>query len=147
MRTLIPFRWLLALLAVSSFSAAHASHIRGGDITYATIPSTTAGVPRYHVVVRKFEDTATPIVSSVIELHASQNGCYTLGTSTSLSFNVSVTSTVSGPPQQCTSGLASYRVLLFETDIDLPAGQWRLSTLDGSRIIGIVNIQALPTFI
>nr|GFC62687.1 hypothetical protein [Tanacetum cinerariifolium] len=63
-----------------------------------------------------------------------------LGTPTSFSLNVPVTSTVSGLPQQCASGLAAYRVLLFETDIDLPAGQWRLSTVDGSRLIGIQNI-------
>jgi len=141
MRISTPFRWLLALpLAVGSLSAAQASHIRGGDITYASVASTTPGVPRYHVVVRKFEDAAGPSTTGIIELRAAQNGCYTPGAPTSLSFNVAATSTTSGPPQVCTSGLTPYRVLTFETDINLPAGQWRLSTSDNARIGSILNI-------
>jgi hypothetical protein len=140
MRIFTPFRWLALLLAVGSFSAARASHILGGDISFASIASTTAGVPRYHVVVRKFENVFSPVTTPGVELRAAQNGCYTSGTPTSLSFNVAITSTVSGPVQQCGGGLSSYRTLLFETDIDLPAGQWRLSTSDNARIADIQNI-------
>jgi hypothetical protein len=149
MRLTTSFRWLLApLLAAGSLSAAQASHILGGDISYASIASTTAGVPRYHVVVRKFENAASPgspIISSNVELRAAQNGCYTPGTPTSLSFTVALTSTASGPVQQCGGGFSPYRVLLFETDVNLPAGQWRLSTSDNARIADIQNITNSPS--
>jgi len=140
MRIINPFRWLALLLAVGSFSAAQASHIRGGDISFASIASTTAGVPRYHVVVRKFENGLSPISTPDVALRAAQSGCYTAGSPTSLSFTIAVTSTASGPAQLCGGGLASYRILLFETDIDLPPGQWRLSTFDSARIADIQNI-------
>jgi len=142
MRTHTPFRWLLALLlAVGSFSAAQASHIRGGDISFASIASTTAGVPRYHIVVRKFEDGALPGVftySITLNIISNLSAC---STSTSLGQNITVplSTTADGPPLTCASYLL-YRVLTFETDVDLPAGQWRLSTSDNARIGGIQNI-------
>lgn len=75
MRLLLHTRWLLALvLGLGSLLTAQATHLRGGNITYSSVASTTAGVPRYHVVVQLFLDSRGP-EQSTIEL-AATNGNY-----------------------------------------------------------------------
>ncbi len=143
MRTLTPFRWLALLLAVGSFSTARASHVRGGDISFASITSTTAGVPRYHVVVRKFETLGGPpagTTSVTLNVISALSPCSTGNTGQNIT--VPYTSAVNGPTLLCsaTASAPFYRAILFETDLDLPAGQWRLSTSDNARISDIQNI-------
>ncbi len=144
MRIFTPFRWLALLLAVGSFSAARASHIRGGDISFASVASTTTGVPRYHVVVRKFEEMGGPVgttPSVTLNIISNLSPCGGFGT-TGQNITLPRTTAADGPPAMCTSTATTglYRAVLFETDVDLPAGQWRLSTWDGARISTIQNI-------
>ena len=144
MRTLIPFRWLLALLlALGSLSAAYASHLRGGDITYATIPSTTAGVPRYHVVIRNFIDLAgiAPATSTV--LTTSRGGCSTSPPTPGTGITVPRTQLLNSNLQTCGTTNPLYQIAVYEVDLDLPLplGQWVLSTTDNARSVTILNIQ------
>lgn len=137
------FRWLMSLLlAAGSLEAAHATHITGGDIAYSSVTSTTAGVPRYHVTVRLFRDANSVVFDSHVLLNASRNGCNAVGAD-----NIQVT-VFRGQPSQpyplsCTSNPGysiPYEVSLYETDLDLPAGQWTLGVTIGNRAADIVNI-------
>ncbi len=135
MRTLTPFRWLLALLLVAgSFSQARASHIQGGDISFASIASTTAGVPRYHITIRSFGDIAGIGMATSVPLVASKGGCYTTAPN-AFTVDAALTS-ITTAPLLC----ATYKVGLYEVDVDLPAGQWQLGYVDNSRSSGTVNI-------
>jgi len=135
MRTHTPFRWLLALLlAVGSFSAAQASHIQGGDISFASIASTTAGIPRYHIMVRSFINLAGGTTSSTIPLAFSNGGCYAT-VPNAFSANAPLTSTTNNL-LVCTG----YTVALYEVDVDLPPGQWQIGFSGSARINGIINM-------
>ncbi len=74
MRLLIHLRWLLLLALGLGSSVAHASHILGGDIAYAPVAATTAGVPRYHVTVRLFRDVAG-VDQPTVQLVCNRSGC------------------------------------------------------------------------
>jgi hypothetical protein len=140
MRNLTSFRWLLALLlAVGSLATAQASHIQGGDISFASIASTIAGVPRYRVTVRSFSDGTGLGMRTSIPLIASTGGCYT-GAPNAFTVNAPLISTTTAP-----FVCASYNMVgLYEVDIDLPPGQWQLGYNDGARSGGIVNMSS-PT--
>ncbi|HET9504995.1 MAG TPA: hypothetical protein VFO93_15740 [Hymenobacter sp.] len=142
MHTPTSFRWLLALLlAFGCFSAARATHIRGGDITYATIASTTAGVPRYHVVVRNFVEIGSAATSSAVSLNANRGGC---NASTPISFpTVPRTQLFNSSLQTCGTVNPLYQIAVYEIDIDLPlpTGPWVLSSFSGARTGTIMNLQ------
>jgi hypothetical protein len=142
MRFTTSFRWLLALLlAAGCLSGAQASHIRGGDITYATVASTTANVPRYHVAIRNFIDLAgaTPATSAL--LTTSRGGCSPSNPITGIA--VPRTQLVNSTLQTCGTTDPLYKIAVYEVDIDLPLplGPWVLSTTDNARAATILNIQ------
>jgi hypothetical protein len=141
MRTITLFRWLLALLlAVGSLSAVQATHIRGGDITYATIAPTTAGVPRYHVVVRTFMEMGNGPFTTTTSLDATRGGC---GSSTPIRFTtVPRTQLLTSNLQTCGAVGPLYQIAVYEIDIDLPLpqGQWMLSSTSLAWQSGILNI-------
>ena len=146
MRSFLPLRGLLALLlSLSSLSAARASHQQGGDISYASVASTTAGVPRYHVVVRNFVNGLTlgpisiPAIVPSMPLTATRAGCGT-GAANTFTVQAPLTQTAVGPPLVCLPVSTLYTVAQYELDIDLPTGQWILSTNTGVRDNDILNI-------
>ena len=139
MAKFLHLRVLLALLlGLGSLSAAHASHLLGGDITFATIPSTTAGVPRYHVVARRFVNFYAD-GTLAIPLTASRGGC-SAPLAGSFTVQVPITRWVTIASGCSTSSQFSYRIAYHEVDLDLPAGEWLLSYTDGNRTNGILNI-------
>jgi hypothetical protein len=145
MRIYIPFRWLLALLlAVGCLSAAEASHIRGGDITYATIASTTAGVPRYHVVVRNFVELNSPVTATSTDLNASRGSC---SAATPLVITASRTQLFNSNLQTCGVAGPFYQIAVYEVDVDLPLplGQWVLSATANARAFTILNMASPGT--
>ncbi|RZL09975.1 MAG: T9SS type A sorting domain-containing protein [Hymenobacter sp.] len=108
----------------------------GGDITYATIPSTTAGVPRYHVVVRQFTTPSTPVIVNPLTLVATNGSCGGVATN----ITMPLTQTLNGAHQACTSTAPFYLVSLYEADVDLPTGQWTLSNTTSAWTSGVQNI-------
>jgi hypothetical protein len=143
MRSLFHARWLLALvLGLGSAVGAHATHNRGGDISYTSVASTTPGVPRYHVVVRLFLSSQNPVLSQEVQLLASQGGC---GVASTRSFSTTIAKqqSTAGLWQSCGSGSllpSPYNVALYATDLDLPAGQWTLSFTGENRMADLVNV-------
>ena len=136
------FRWLLALvLGVGGLRAAHATHIIGGDIAYAPVASTTAGVPRYHVTVRLFQDASSAVQQTDVDLTCNRGGCNAAATDY---FTVNIRRTQSTP--LLTTGCApdspvrAYYTLFFETDVDLPPGQWTLGVRVENRSANVVNV-------
>lgn len=140
MRLLVYLRGLLvAVLGLGCLPAAHASHVLGGDITYAPVAATTAGVPRYHVVVRLFRDVAG-VDQPNVTMVCNRGGCQAAAGSY---FAVVVNRTLN--TRQTSLGCASspfrtYDTYLFETDVDLPPGHWTLSVSLENRSASILNI-------
>ena len=142
MRTFLHFRWLLALaLVIGSLSAAQATHMRGGDITYASIAPTTAGVPRYHVVVRCFYEAAGTVAtpSSSVAVLASKAGCATTQPD-AFTVNAPLTQTLNSNLLVCNATTPLYIIGLYEVDVDLPAAQWQLSTSVSARSSAVMNL-------
>jgi len=142
MRIPTPFRWLLALvLVLGNLPGAWASHLLGGDITYAPVASTTAGVPRYHLVVRRFLNIHSD-GSLTTTLTATQGSC----AAPTASFTVQVprTQVLNGINLACNSlpNVPAYEIAVHEIDIDLPAGEWLLGVTETGRSNGTLN---LPT--
>ncbi|RZK20738.1 MAG: hypothetical protein EOO56_12310 [Hymenobacter sp.] len=142
MQIFTPFRWLAALaLWLGPLLAAHATHILGGEITYNTITSTTAGVPRYHILARLYRDTRSVAAGPTVLLTCGRGGC---ASTTPGSFTVTIpqTQAVASASLGCPgAALFSYEaILLYEADVDLPTGQWTLSLTEPNRVAGIVNL-------
>jgi hypothetical protein len=139
MQTHLFLRWLAALvLCLGSQFVARASHVLGGDISYSPISSTT-GVPRYHISVRLYRDL-NGVDQPDINLTCSRNGCGTL-TAGSFTRTLPLSQRLSGTSLGCTSANSfGYQVLTFETDEDLPAGQWTLSVYAENRAANILNM-------
>ena len=137
-------RWLLAgLLWLAMLPAAQASHVRGGDIAYTSVASTTPGVPRYRVTLRLFRDIAG-VVQPVVELRGTQGSCnspdprnFTVQVVKSQSTRLAPVACAGGPNLPSSFG---YDVELFSTDVDLPRGQWTLSFTAENRARDIRNI-------
>ncbi len=140
MRSLLRFRWVSTLLLwLGPLLAAHATHILGGELMYTPTTSTTAGVPRYHVMVRLYRDVYKIEQPNVI-LSCNRNGCAATGTG---SFTVTIPRTQVEATYSlgCANApMYTYDVNLFETDVDLPRGQWTLSVTTENRSQDIVNL-------
>ena len=133
-------RWLPALLLwLGSALTAQASHILGTEITYAPVASTTAGTPRYHVVLKLYIDLSLQAAKQpTATLTFSRNGCDAVGTG-SFSVNVPITQVLKTYGQSCPGNL-TYTVQLYETDVDLPRGQWTMGFNGEGRAAGVKNI-------
>ncbi|MGI4739459.1 MAG: hypothetical protein ACRYG7_30200 [Janthinobacterium lividum] len=136
------FCWLWVLLwGVGGLRAAHATHIIGGDIAYAPVASTTAGVPRYHVTVRLFRNATSTVQQEAVDLTCNRSGCNATATdyfTVTVRRNLVVTYTAPACPLPLSARL--YNTNFFETDVDLPRGQWTLSVRTENRPPDIVNI-------
>lgn len=142
MSTRFRFRWLLALLmGVGGLRAAHATHIIGGDIAYAPVASTTAGGPRYHVTVRLFRDVTSSVQQADIQLTCNRGGCNAAAADY---FTVTIRRNQLLPQMASSCPLpVAFRVYetdLFETNVDLPRGQWTLSVHTENRGTDIRNM-------
>ncbi|RZK98625.1 MAG: hypothetical protein EOO62_26175 [Hymenobacter sp.] len=142
MQTTFYFRWLVALgLWLGTGLMAHATHILGGEITYAPIASTTAGVPRYRLTALLYCDPSpTAAMQPTLKITCSRGGC---GTTAPGSFDVTVPYNQISTTNSlgcANSPLYSYKVLKFEVDVDLPAGQWTLSVQEYNRSADILNL-------
>jgi hypothetical protein len=139
MQALLSFRWLLALPFWLAVLTAHASHILGGELTYAPITSTTAGIPRYHVRTVLYRDI-TGVDQHEITLVCNRNGCG-LQSAGSFSTTIERSQVASLYSLGCpTAPGYNYQVYFFETDVDLPRGQWTLSVTSENRVPNIRNI-------
>lgn len=143
MNALFRWRWLLAgLLWLSLQPAAHASHVIGGDIAYASVASTTAGVPRYRVTMRLFRDIIG-VDQPTVQLTGTQGSCNSVDPQ---NFTIQVRKSQStrlaqvGCPTGPYGGISYYDVFLYAADVDLPRGQWTLSFTADYRSDGIRNI-------
>ncbi|MGI4759794.1 MAG: hypothetical protein ACRYF0_03745 [Janthinobacterium lividum] len=142
MRILCHLRGLLMLVVgLASLPAAYASHILGGDITYAPVAATTAGVPRYHVVVRLFRDI-NGVDQPTINLTCNRSSCNATTADYFLVYNVARSAVIRRTGLGCATAapFRIYDTYLFETDVDLPRGQWTLSVSLENRSSGILNI-------
>jgi hypothetical protein len=141
MQTATPFRWLAALvLWLGPLLAAHATHILGGDISYSPVASTTAGVPRYHVTAILYRDPNGATQPS-IQLACRRNGCGSATTTGNFFLTVPVSQVATTYSLGCPTAVGYlYQVLLFEVDVDLPAGQWTLSVAEYNRSASIQNL-------
>ncbi|MDO7885388.1 hypothetical protein [Hymenobacter cheonanensis] len=142
MNALFRLRWLLAgLFWVSTLPAARASHILGGDITYAPVAATTVGVPRYHVVVRLFRDV-TGVDQPTVRLACNRSDCNATASNYFFVDNILRTMNARRTSLGCAtaSPFRVYDTYLYETDVDLPPGQWTLSASLENRSGSILNI-------
>lgn len=143
MRTLFHSRWLLALLLLAGGLPARATHLMGGDITYTALPA-TAGVPRYHITVRLFNSdpqTALSFDQTSVELVASTGICG-VGNASNFSLIIPRSQVSTSQTLSCATATLpySYRVNLFEADVNLAPGPWTLSVVAGNRAADIQNI-------
>jgi len=140
MQTATPFRWLAALvLWLGPLLAAHATHILGGDISYSPVASTTAGVPRYHVTTRLYRDP-TLAQQHTAQIVFSRGGCGSAAATGSFTLTVVRSQVISTYSLGCSPTVFSYEVIPFETDVDLPAGQWTITVTEYNRAASIQNL-------
>ena len=140
MRTTTSFRWLAALvLWLGPLLAAHATHILGGDISYKTIASTTAGVPRYRVTAILYRDPSN-VQQPTLQIAFSRNGCGSAAVTGSFAVTVTRNQANNLYSLGCSTLFFDYQVLLYETDVDLPAGQWTISVTEYNRAASILNL-------
>jgi hypothetical protein len=150
MNALFRMRWLLAgLLWLGLRPAAYASHVRGGDIAYASVASTTPGVPRYRVTLRLFRDVAG-VDQPAITLSGTLGNCSSANPQNFTLYNIPKAQTKRLTPVTCVGGSISggagsnlafsTDVVLYNVDVDLPRGQWTLSFTAENRNSGIINI-------
>jgi hypothetical protein len=139
MQTATPFRWLAALVLWLGPLLAHATHILGGDISYSPVASTTAGVPRYHVTARLYRDPMGA-QQPTTQLVFSRGGCGSAATTGSFALMVTRSQASSTYSLGCPTSVYQYDVYLYETDVDLPAGQWTISVTEYNRAASIQNL-------
>jgi hypothetical protein len=151
MNQLFRWHWLVAgLLWLAARPAAQASHIRGGDIAYTSIASTTPNVPRYRITLRLFRDIVG-VDQPYVTLTGTQGSCNSTDPRNFTIYNVPKAQSTRLAQAACVGGSAGTSssfntdVFLYNTDIDLPRGQWTLSFTAENRNGGIVNIAAPPT--
>jgi hypothetical protein len=140
MQTATPFRWLAALvLWLGPLLAAHATHILGGEITYKSVASTTAGVPRYHVTAILYRDPSQA-QQPTAQIVFSRGGCGSAAATGSFALTVVRSQVTSTYSLGCSPTVFSYEVIPFETDVDLPAGQWTITVTEYNRAASIQNL-------
>ncbi|MBO0360574.1 hypothetical protein J0X19_21615 [Hymenobacter sp. BT186] len=141
MSTALLFRFLFfALLCLGGLQQATATHILGGDISYAYIPGSAS---RYHITVRMY--ARDPVGcgggcpdQAQIDLVFLRNGC---SPTQSGSFFLTVARNQSTPRTLgCPGSVAAYLVNTYETDVTLPPGQWTISAISENRASGIRNL-------
>ena len=139
--------WLfVALLWLSSFATAWASHIQGGQISYRYVGPGAAGTDRYSVTVAYFGDcTGISLPTGALALVA-RRGAGCTGTTVVNAMLAPVGMPQVGTPYcgsvqataTCTGSSAStlplYRYQNFTGTVDLPpAPEWTLSVEDSAR--------------
>ena len=142
MRSLFHFRWLLTLvLGLGSLLAAHATHNLGGEISYTPVPATTAGTPRFHVLVRLYLDPTSPAKQETVTLLATRGSCNATSPDAIVS-TILKNSNIPGNSLSCsaTGTTYNYNTATYETDLDLPVGQWTLGVTLENRAGDIQNI-------
>ena len=134
-RILLSFTLLLvACCLLGGVQSASASHLLGGDLTY-----TSLGGNNYRVKFRLYRD-CSGITPSTFSLECRNGACNT---------NPNVTATmvqqgavtagnpfcaaVSSGPCQGPTGLPNYDVYTYQADVNLPPGNWQLSTDQNAR--------------
>jgi hypothetical protein len=139
MNQLFRWHWLVAgLLWLATLPAAQASHIRGGDIAYTSIASTTPNVPRYRVTLRLFRD-----IIGVDQPSVTLNGTVGLCNSTDprnfTLYNIPKAQSTRLAQVACVGSNSFFSssfdtdVFLYNADVDLPRGQWTLSFTGENR--------------
>ncbi|QKG57526.1 hypothetical protein GKZ68_13390 [Hymenobacter sp. BRD128] len=133
------WRWLLAgLLWLSLGPAAQASHIRGGDIAYNSIASTTPNVPRYRVTLRLFRDI-TGVEQPTVTLYGTIGDCHSVDPRNFRVDNILKAHTSRLDQVACVGSNSGFTssfntdVFLYNVDVDLPRGQWTLSFTGENR--------------
>jgi hypothetical protein len=140
MQTTTRFRWLAALvLWLGPLLAAHATHILGGEVTYKPVASTTAGVPRYHVTAVLYRDPSQA-QQPTAQIVFSRGGCGSAAATGSFAVTVTRNQTNALYSLGCTTLFYYYEVYLYETDVDLPVGQWTISVAEYNRAASIQNL-------
>jgi len=133
MRTLLPFSTLLAFFGLFFGGPAAASHLQGGDLTYAAL-----GNNRYRVTLHVYRD-CSGIQLTPFTLECRNGGCNTLATVTApfVQVGAAVTgrqycATLSGV---CTgTGPVNSEAYTYVADVALPpAARWVLSTYQNAR--------------
>ncbi len=147
MHSFFPYRWLLVgLLWLSLSPTVRASHVRGADIAYTSVASTTAGVPRYRVTLRLFRDVAG-VDQPTVRLSGRLGGCNSSDPRNFTIDNIPKQQSSRLSPVACTGSMPTsisssfgLDIFLYSVDVDLPRGQWTLSFTGESRPTGIRNI-------
>ena len=145
MNQLFRWHWFLAgLLWLGTRPAAQASHIRGADISYTSVASTTPNVPRYRVTLRMFRDIAG-VDQPAVTLSSTQGGCNSSHPRNFTIQNIQKVQTSRLTPVACAGGgnaysSFTYDVFLYTTEVDLPRGQWTLSFTAENRSSAIRNV-------
>jgi len=128
-------RWLTVLaFCVAGQLTAQASHVLGGDISYAPVAANSS---RYHITVRLYRDV-TGVDQPETTLKCSRNGCENAAPG-SFTRQLQLSERLKGTSLGC-NGSYSYEILLYETEQDLPPGQWTLSVYAENRAAGILNM-------
>jgi hypothetical protein len=145
MNQLFRWHWLMAgLLWLAAQPAAQASHIRGGDIAYTSIASTTPNVPRYRVTLRLFRDISG-VDQPYVTLTGTQGSCNSTDPRNFTIYNVLKAQSTRLAPVACVGGNAggsssfNTDVFLYNADVDLPRGQWTLSFTGENRNYAFTN--------
>ncbi|MBO2032156.1 hypothetical protein J4D99_12235 [Siccationidurans ginsengisoli] len=146
MKTLLRWRWLLAGLFWLGYGlAAQASHIRGADIAYTSIASTTPNVPRYRVTLRLFRDIVG-VDQPAVTLYGRVGDCNSTDPRNFRFDNIPKAQSTRLEQVACVGSNSLFTssfntdVFLYNVDVDLPRGQWTLS------FIGENRNSALPAF-
>jgi hypothetical protein len=146
MNQLFRWHWLMAgLLWLAALPAAQASHIKGGDIAYASIASTTPNVPRYRVTLRLFRDIVG-IDQPAVTLTGTVGACNSTDPRNFTLYSIAKSQAIRLAPVACAGGRAdasssfSTDVFYYTVDVDLPRAQWTLAFTADNRNGGIVNI-------
>jgi len=118
-------------------TTASASHIKGGDLAFESIP----GSPnRYHITARLYRDTQPPAVINFgpdIKLTCGKESCSETAPGSFTTFLL-LTRRLSVPPS-C-QGNIPFEIGVFEGDVTLPQARWTLSISSENRSGGAYNL-------
>jgi hypothetical protein len=103
------------------------------------VASTTAGVPRYHVTATLYRDPSGA-QQPTAQIAFSRGGCGSAAAAGSFALTLTRSQTSSLYSLGCPTLFYNYEVYLYETDVDLPAGQWTISVAEYNRAANIQNL-------